>query len=77
LGPADLEGSTADLFTAYQNRECAMIRATCGEAGFYGVGAESVMMPYYGDSPEDSWYLTYPAFQVAASARAEESPERK
>lgn len=77
LGPADLEGSTADLFTAYQNRECAMIRATCGEAGFYGVGPESVMMPYYGDSPEDSWYLTYPAFQVAASARAEESPERK
>lgn len=77
LGPADLEGSTADLFTAYQNRECAMIRATCGEAVFYGVGPESVMMPYYGDSPEDSWYLTYPAFQVAASARAEESPERK
>lgn len=35
------------------------------------------MMPYYGETEEENWYLTYPAFQIAANVRAEESPERK
>lgn len=77
LDASALEGDTAAIFAEYRNGETAMIRATCGEAGFYGVEEDSVMMPYYGDSLEDSWYLSYPAFQVAASARAEESPERE
>lgn len=77
LDDSDLEESTAEIFEEYQNHRTAIIRATCGEASLYGVGEESVMMPYYGDSLEDSWYLSYPAFQVAASIRAEESPERE
>ena len=74
---ADLKGNTADLFTAYRNHEVAMIRGTCGEANHYGVEAETQILPYFGDSPEDSWYLTYPAFQAAISARAAENPARR
>lgn len=77
LGPSDLEGDTAAVFEAYKNHEVAMIRGTSGEAKWYGVEEESILVPYYGETEEDNWYLTYPAFQVAASARAEESPERE
>lgn len=71
----DLEGDTAGVYDAYRAGETAMIRGTCGEASLYGVEADSVMLPYFGST--ENWYLTYPAFQAAASARAEESPERK
>lgn len=77
ITPSALEGSTADIFDAYKNHEVAMIRGTCGEAKWYGVEKESVLMPYYGETEEDNWYLTYPAFQVAANAKAEESKVRK
>lgn len=77
LGPEDLETDTPDVFGAYQRHETAMIRGTCNEASVYGVAEDSVMMPYYGETEEENWYLTYPAFQVAASARAEEDPGRR
>ena len=35
------------------------------------------MLPYLGDKEDESWYLTYPAFQIAASKKAEETPERE
>ncbi len=63
-----------DLYTAGQ---AAMVRGIGEEAERYGRDRTTVMMPYFGESEEDNWYLTYPAFQVAASARAEESKERK
>lgn len=77
ITPADLEYSMADVFQAYRNHEVAMIRGTSDEARKYGVEEESVLMPYYGDSEEDNWYLTYPSFQVAANIKAEEEPSRK
>ncbi|MCI8723203.1 MAG: carbohydrate ABC transporter substrate-binding protein [Ruminococcus sp.] len=77
IGEADLKGDTASVFAAYGSHKAAMIRGTCGEAGRYEVEGESVMIPYPGDTKEDNWYLTYPAFQVAASARADENPKRK
>ncbi len=75
--PADLEGDTAAVFDAYRQREVAVIRGTSAEASRYGAEGISVMIPYCGETEEDGWYLTYPAFQVAASVRAEERPERQ
>lgn len=72
---ADLEGGTAEMFRSYLAGETAMIRGTCGEARSYGAEEDYVMMPYFGDG--ENWYLTYPAFQAAASVRAEKSPERE
>ncbi len=73
----DLEGDTAQVYEAYKNREVAMIRTTSNESVKYEALGESVLMPYYGEREENNWYLTYPAFQVAANVNAEESPERK
>ena len=38
---------------------------------------KAILVPYYGDTAKDNWYLTYPAFQVAASKKGMENPERR
>ena len=77
INASDLEYDTAEVFRAFQKHETAMIRGTSSEATHYGVEEESVMMPYYGETSDDNWYLTYPAFQVAASAAAKSDPARE
>lgn len=77
LTAQDLEIGHIDVFQYYENNEAAMVRGTGEEAARYSEDRESVLMPFYGETTEDNWYLTYPAFQVAASARAEENPERE
>lgn len=44
---------------------------------FVRKGAENIMLPYLGNSQKDNWFLTYPAFQVAASKKGMESPKRR
>lgn len=66
IGPADLTGSSMELYTAYRNGETAMIRGTPGEAAVYGIAEGSILLPYFGETEADGWYLTYPAFQAAA-----------
>lgn len=70
--------SGLNVFDEYTADRVAMVRGTGDEAARYDVdGRESVLMPYYGASEKENWYLTYPSFQVAASAAAEEDPERR
>lgn len=77
ISSADM-GDSVSVLDSYVAGEVAMFRGTGDEVARYSDDErESVMMPYYGETEEKNWYLTYPAFQVAASARAEESPERK
>lgn len=40
-------------------------------------GDRSILMPYFGDTDKDNWYLTYPSFHVAASKKAMEDPKRE
>ena len=59
----------------------AMYRGTGNDlitfTGRAGKNDEVVLMPYFGTEKKDDWYLTYPAFQVAAAKKGMESPERK
>ncbi len=71
IDASDLETDVVDVYRAYQNQETAMMRGTSAEATRYGAADGSVMMPYFGDTPDNNWYLTYPAFQVAAKAQEE------
>ncbi|MCM1055570.1 MAG: extracellular solute-binding protein [Bacteroides sp.] len=78
LSAADLGMTYDEAFEAYTDGRAAMIRGTGDEIEMYiSDKTESVLMPYYSDDENDNRYLTYPAFQIAASARAEESEERK
>ena len=77
LKAQDLEIRHMDVFRYFDDNEAAMVRGTGEEAVSYSEDREVALMPFYGETKEDNWYLTYPAFQVAASAAAETDPERK
>ncbi|MCM1100106.1 MAG: ABC transporter substrate-binding protein [Clostridium sp.] len=77
IDASDLTGNTNDLFEALESGEAAMIRATPEEANLYGAADDCMLLPYFGDTAQTGWYLTYPAFQVAANAEGTEDPARK
>ncbi len=73
---------------AYENRvpkdmflegKAAMYRGTGADIiTFPGRGEDEVLlMPYFGDTEQDGWYLTYPAFQIAASNKGMDDPDRE
>ena len=73
---------------AYPNRtpkemfskgEAAMFRGTGADViSFPGRGQDEVLLlPYFGQTEQDNWYLTYPTFQIAASNKGMDDPERE
>lgn len=75
---AELAYSQDDIFAAFSDGEFAMMRGTGDQLERCRTeGAEMIMLPYFGDTESDNRYLTYPAFQIAASRTAEETPERE
>ena len=65
-----------DMFSA---GEAAMFRGTGADVITYpGRGADEVLLvPYFGQTEQDNWYLTYPTFQIAASQNGMDNPERE
>ncbi|MDD5791974.1 MAG: extracellular solute-binding protein [Erysipelotrichaceae bacterium] len=65
-----------EMFT---NGEAAMYRGTGADViSFKGRGDDEVLLlPYFGESEQDNWYLTYPTFQIAASSKGMDDPERE
>ncbi|MGM9581209.1 MAG: extracellular solute-binding protein [Anaerovibrio sp.] len=59
----------------------AMYRGTGNDLitfpGRAGKNDEVILMPYFGTTNKDDWYLTYPAFQVAVAKKGMEKPERR
>ena len=73
---------------AYPNRtpkelfsegKAAMFRGTGADVITYpGRGADEVLLvPYFGQTAQDNWYLTYPTFQIAASKKGMDDPARE
>ena len=73
---------------AYPNRtpkelfsegKAAMFRGTGADVITYpGRGQDEVLLvPYFGQTERDNWYLTYPTFQIAASKKGMDNPERE
>ncbi|MCM1267322.1 MAG: 5'-nucleotidase C-terminal domain-containing protein [Bacteroidales bacterium] len=77
IDASDLEKSDTELFQSLADGETAMIRTTPNETNVYGMADDCLLLPYFGETAESSWYLTYPAFQVAAGVRGTEDPARK
>lgn len=75
ITPNNMENNTSDLYAALEAGEVAMIRGTADELELYGLTGKAVPIPYLGEHEEDGWYLTYPAFQVAA--KTVEDPDRR
>ena len=65
-----------ELFT---EGKAAMFRGTGADViSFPGRGDDEVLLlPYFGESENDNWYLTYPTFQIAASNKGMDNPEHE
>ena len=65
-----------ELFT---EGKVAMFRGTGADViSFPGRGDDEVLLlPYFGETENDNWYLTYPTFQIAASNKGMDNPEHE
>ena len=65
-----------ELFT---EGKAAMFRGTGADViSFPGRGDDEVLLlPYFGVTENDNWYLTYPTFQIAASNKGMDNPEHE
>lgn len=79
LGEPETVMENRDPKKLYMQGKLAMYRGTGTDViNFPGrEGDQSVLLPYFGDTAKDNWYLTYPAFQVAACSRGMEDSERE
>ena len=68
----DYDPMAPDFFAG----KTAMIRGTATDCVMFhqNEGVNCAMLPYFGESAEDSWLLTYPHCQVAVNRQVEEDP---
>lgn len=62
-----------DVQAAMDGRQVAMIRSSGAELQGYNERNtdEFIILPYFGDTPEQNWILTYPYFQAAMNKNSE------
>ena len=77
--PGDEELQFTKVTEPYRNGQTAMIRNTAALADNITKedGTNSVILPYFGETSEDNWLLTYPMCQLAVSRKVEEDEAKK
>ena len=77
--PGDEELTFSVTMEPYFQGMTAMIRNTAALADTITVemGINSVILPYFGQTSEDNWLLTYPMCQVAVSKQVEEDEAKR
>lgn len=77
--PGDEELVFTPVTQPYLNGQTAMIRSTAAMAESIAAeyGVPSVILPYFGETAQDNWVLTYPMCQLAVSKRVEEDEAKK
>ena len=77
--PGDEELTFSVTMEPYYQGVTAMIRNTAALADIITVemGINSVILPYFGQTSEDNWLLTYPMCQVAVSKQVEEDEAKR
>ena len=79
LGPEDATYPNRTPKELFSEGKAAMFRGTGADViTFPGRGNDEVLLlPYFGQSENDNWYLTYPTFRMAASKKGMDDPERE
>ncbi|MCF2595202.1 5'-nucleotidase C-terminal domain-containing protein [Pseudoflavonifractor phocaeensis] len=77
--PDDEELAFHPVTQPYLDGQTAMIRATAAMAESFTEeeGITSVILPYFGETSQDNWVLTYPMCQLAVSRRVEKDEAKK
>lgn len=79
LGEEDADYPNRTPKEMFTEGKAAMFRGTGADViSFPGRGNDEVLLlPYFGQTEQDNWYLTYPTFQIAASKKGMDDPERE
>ncbi|MCM1159439.1 MAG: extracellular solute-binding protein [Clostridium sp.] len=77
IDESELTGNPGDSFEELAAGRTAVIRTTPDETNNYDMPENCLFLPYFGETANSSWYLTYPAFQVAANVQGTEDSDRK
>ena len=77
--PGDEELQFTSVTQPYREGKTAMIRNTAALADNITKedGTTSVMLPYFGETSQDNWLLTYPMCQLAVSRQVEQDEAKK
>lgn len=69
IRPEDTEMFFYDMKTAVVEGKAAIMRATANDCAVLrsNEGLNTVMLPYFGETADDNWLLTYPYCQVAVN----------
>lgn len=75
--PEDVDVKYEHMRDAFLEEKTAVVRGTAEDCiRFREAGTNAVMLPYFGETKEDSWILTYPAFQAAVSKSVEQDEKK-
>ena len=79
LQPGDDELTFSVVTQQFRDGQTAMFRNTAALADdiIKEDGINCVMLPYFGETSEDNWLLTYPMCQLAVSKKVEEDEAKK
>ena len=79
IQPGDDELAFNVVTTPFRQGETAMIRNTAALADDVAkeYGINCVMLPYFGETAQDNWLLTYPMCQLAVSKQVEQDEAKK
>ena len=76
----DVDNSFLVVNNEFNSRNAAIARntaAACAGLAITNPELDPVMIPYYGETENDNWILTYPTYQVAVSKKVEENAKKK
>ncbi|MGN0632756.1 MAG: 5'-nucleotidase C-terminal domain-containing protein [Oscillospiraceae bacterium] len=78
IKPEDLEMSFAQMKSDILDGKIAIMRGTASNCSVFRKenGINAVMLPYFGETSEDNWLLTYPSCQVAVNKDVEKDDKK-
>ena len=79
LGAEDATYQNITPKEMFSEGKAAMFRGTGADViTFPGRGQDEVLlMPYFGQTEQDNWYLTYPTFQIKKKKKGMDDPDRE
>ncbi|MCM1559948.1 MAG: ABC transporter substrate-binding protein [Butyrivibrio sp.] len=77
LGEEDTTRGYSATLGCFINSEVPMIRGMINELSMYSEYHNCVLLPYFGDTPEDNWILSCPRFCTALSGELDEKGNEK
>ncbi|MDD6186573.1 MAG: extracellular solute-binding protein [Oscillospiraceae bacterium] len=77
--PADSENTWTDVSTQFLSGKVAIMRGTANDCTVANSvhGLNTAMLPYFGETSEKNWVLTYPICQFAVSKNVEKDSAKK